>query len=201
MRAGLSLKSIAKPAVFIVCLLPLAWLGYRGLTDGLGANPIEATIRYLGDWALRFVLIALAVTPLRIVTGWNAVTRFRRMLGLFAFTYALLHVLAYAGLDQLFDLAAIWKDILKRVYITIGMAALLMLLPLAITSTDAMVRRLGGRAWRHLHRLAYPAGIAAVIHYALMIKAGYGQAIVYGVILAILLAIRAGASLRRRATA
>ncbi len=195
--ASKAFDRFAKPAVFVVCLLPLAWLAFRAVSGGLGANPIEAIIRFLGDWALRFLLIALSVTPLRIITRWNAVARFRRMLGLFAFTYALLHVLAYVGLDQLFDFAAIGKDIVKRAYITIGMAALVMLLPLAITSTDAMVRRLGGPAWRRLHRLAYVAGVAAVVHYTLMIKAGYTQPIIYAVILAGLLAIRLVEARRR----
>jgi len=179
-----------KPVVFGLCLLPLAWLFYRTFTNDLGANPVEAIIRYLGDWALRFVLIALAVTPVRIVTGWLPIARLRRMLGLFAFFYVVLHVLGYVGIDLLFDWAALWKDILKRRYITVGMAALLMLVPLAATSTDAMVRRLGGVAWRRLHRLVYPASIAGVIHYFMMIKAGYQEPLIYAVILAALLGIR-----------
>lgn len=179
-----------KPTVFVLCALPLGWLIYRTFTGGLGANPIEAIIRYLGDWALRFLLIALAVTPVRIITGWLMVARLRRMLGLYAFFYVAVHIMGYVGLDHFFDWATIWADIVKRTYITVGMAALLMLIPLAATSTDAMIRRLGGAAWRRLHRLAYPAAIAGVIHYFLMIKAGYQEPLLYAVILAALFAVR-----------
>jgi sulfoxide reductase heme-binding subunit YedZ len=185
-----ALRRWLKPVVFVLCLVPLIMLIVRGFTGGLGANPIEFTIRYLGDWALRFLLIALAVTPVRLLTGWNIVARLRRMLGLFAFFYVCLHMLAYIGLDQFFDFAAILKDIIKRIYITIGMAAFVMLLALAVTSTDGMARRLGGKAWRRLHKLVYPAAVAAVIHYMLMIKAGYAEAAVYAVILVLLLLIR-----------
>ena len=179
-----------KPAVFTLCLLPLVWLVVQGLTGGLGANPIEATIRYLGDWSLRFLLIALAVTPLRIVTGWLQVVRLRRMLGLLAFFHVVLHVLSYVGLDHLFNWTVLWEDVFKRIYITFGMAALLMLIPLAVTSTDKMAKRLGGVAWRRLHRLVYIAAVAAVTHYFFMIKAGYAEPIVYAAILAALLSVR-----------
>jgi sulfoxide reductase heme-binding subunit YedZ len=195
-RSTIDYRRLLKPAVFVLCLMPLLWLLVLGLEGQLGANPIERIIRYLGDWALRFLLIALAVTPLRLVTGWLWVARLRRMLGLFAFTYVVLHMLAYVGLDQIFDFAAIWKDILKRIYITLGMAALAMLIPLAVTSTDGMVRRMGGRAWRLLHRLVYPAGVAGVIHYFLMIKAGYTQPMIYAAILAALFAVRLARSVR-----
>jgi methionine sulfoxide reductase heme-binding subunit len=179
-----------KPVVFVVCLLPLVWLVYRTLIGDLGANPIEAIIRYLGDWALRFMLIALAVTPVRILTGWLPVARLRRMLGLYAFFYVVLHIFSYVAIDHLFDWPTIWEDIVKRVYITVGMASLVMLIPLAITSTDGMVRRLGGVAWRRLHLLVYPAAIAGVIHFFLMIKAGYQEPMIYAGILAALFAVR-----------
>ena len=184
------LRRWLKPAVFVLCLAPLALLIWCGFTNDLSANPVEFIIRDLGDWALRFLLVALAVTPVRLVTGWNEVARLRRMLGLFAFTYVVLHLLAYTGLDQHFDLAGLWNDVMKRIYITFGMTAFAILIPLAITSTDAMIRRLGGARWRALHRLAYPAGILAVIHYFLMIKAGYQQPAIYAVVLAALLGIR-----------
>ena len=187
---GSAARGALKPAVFVLCLLPLAWLLVRAFTGGLGANPVEAIIRYLGDWALRFLLIALAVTPLRIVTGWNIVGRLRRMLGLFAFAYVVLHVFAYVGIDHFFDWTTIWKDIVKRTYITVGMIALVMLTALAVTSTDGMVRRMGGAAWRRLHTLAYPAAIAGVIHYFLMIKAGYQEPLLYASILAALFGVR-----------
>ncbi|TAL01341.1 MAG: sulfoxide reductase heme-binding subunit YedZ [Rhodospirillaceae bacterium] len=189
-RGGVKYGRLLKPAVFILCLLPLVWLAWRGFTDDLGANPIEAVIRFLGDWALRFLLIALAVTPVRIMTRRNEVARLRRMLGLFAFAYVVLHMLAYIGLDQVFDFHAIWRDVVKRIYITVGMSAFAMLTPLAVTSTDRMVRRLGGRNWRRLHRLAYLAGVAAVIHYILMVKAGYVQPGIYALILGLLLGVR-----------
>lgn len=179
-----------KPVVFVLCLLPLAWLVYRTFTNDLGANPIEAIIRYLGDWALRFLLIALAVTPVRMLTGWLLVARLRRMLGLFAFFYVVIHISGYVVLDHMFDWPTIWKDIVKRYYITVGMAALLMLIPLAITSTDKMIRRLGGRAWQRLHLLVYPAANLGVIHYFLMIKAGYQEPLIYAVILAGLFGVR-----------
>jgi sulfoxide reductase heme-binding subunit YedZ len=179
-----------KPIVFVASLLPLAWLFYRALNNDLGANPIEAIIRYLGDWALRFMLIALAVTPVRMLTGWLVVARLRRMLGLYAFFYVILHVMGYVALDHFFDWMVIWRDIVKRVYITVGMAALVMLVPLAVTSTDGMIRRLGGAAWRRLHLLVYPAAIAGIIHYALMIKAGYQEPLLYAAILTVLFGIR-----------
>lgn len=179
-----------KPIVFVACLAPLAWIVYRGVTGGLGANPIEAVTRELGDWALRFILIALAVTPVRILTGWSVVGRLRRMLGLYAFFYVVLHLLSYVGLDQFFFWSGIWQDILKRVYITLGMVAVVMLLPLAITSTDKMIKRVGARRWRQLHRLVYPAAVLGVIHFFMMIKADYTEPTIYAVILASLFAFR-----------
>lgn len=179
-----------KPTVFVACLFPLAWLIGRALIGELGANPIEAVTRYLGDWALRFLLIGLAVTPVRILTGWNAIGRLRRMLGLFAFFYVTLHFMSYVGLDQFFYWAGIWQDIVKRVFITLGMASVLLLLPLAVTSTDTMTKRLGGKRWRQLHRLVYPAAVLAVIHFFMMIKADYTEPVIYAVILTTLFAVR-----------
>jgi len=179
-----------KPTVFAVSLLPLAWLVFRAFTGDLGANPIEATTRYLGDWALRFLLVALAVTPVRLLSGWNRVARLRRMLGLFAFFYVVMHVMSYVGLDLFFDMALLGQEILKRRYITVGMFALVILAALAATSTDAMVRRLGGARWRKLHSLVYPAGIAGVIHYYMMVRAGFMEPLIYGCILAALLGVR-----------
>ncbi len=179
-----------KPMAHVLCLAPLLWLIYRGFNSSLGANPVEFVIRYLGDWALRFLLIALAVTPVRLITGWLIVARLRRTLGLYAFAYVVIHIMSYVGLDHFFDWATIWADIVKRTYITVGMAALLMLLPLAITSTDGMIKRLGGARWRRLHMLVYPAGIAGVIHYFLMIKAGYKEPLIYALILTALFGVR-----------
>ena len=182
---------IAKPIVFLVCLGPFAWFVFLGFTGGLGVNPVEAVIRGIGDWALRFLLIALAVTPLRLLTGVNEFSRFRRMLGLFAFFYAFLHILAYLGADLEFDLHALWLDVLKRKYITVGMASFLILIVLAATSTAGSVRRLGGKAWRNLHRLVYAAGCLAVLHYFWMVKRDVTEPLIYGAVLAGLLALRA----------
>ena len=178
-----------KPVVIVLCLGPLGWLIGRAFIGDLGANPIEAITRYLGDWALRFLLIALSVTPVRLLTGWTIVGRLRRMLGLFAFFYVVLHLSSYVGLDQFFYWMGIWQDIVKRVYITLGMGAVLMLLPLAITSTDAMTKRLGGRAWRRLHRLSYPAAVLGVIHFFMMIKADYTEPVIYALILSLLFGV------------
>ena len=184
------LRRWMKPAVFIISLLPFAWWGYRGLVGQLGANPIEATTRYFGDWALRFLLIALAVTPVRLVSKWNGIARLRRMLGLFAFFYVALHVMSYVGLDLFFDMSLLLQEILKRRYITVGMFALVILIALAATSTDGMIRRLGGKRWRRLHSFVYPAAIAGVIHYYMMVRAGFIEPLTYGAILAALFAVR-----------
>jgi sulfoxide reductase heme-binding subunit YedZ len=180
-----------KPVVFILSCLPVAWLAWAALNNGLGANPIEKLIRYNGDWALRFLLITLTVTPLRLLTGWADIGRVRRMLGLFAFFYVCLHISAYVGLDQFFNWRTIWADIVKRVYITIGMAAFLTLIPLAVTSTAGMVKRMGARRWRRMHRVVYVTTIAGIIHYVMMLKAGYQEPALYAAILIVLLGIRA----------
>ena len=179
-----------KPLVFAAALLPLAWLAWTAVFGSLGANPIETVNRTLGDWALRFLLIALAVTPVRKITGWTALARLRRMLGLFAFFYVCLHVSSYVGLDQFFDWQAIWKDVLKRRYITFGMGALLLLIPLAATSTDGMIRRLGGRRWRALHRAVYLILPLAALHFWMMVKADHSRPLLYGAIGAALLGYR-----------
>ena len=184
------LGKFAKPSVFVLSLIPLAWISYLIFTGQAGANPIESLNRFLGDWALRFLLLVLAITPLRKITGWNSLARFRRMIGLFAFAYAFLHVTSYVAIDQFFDWPEIWADIVKRTYITVGMACLLMLLPLAITSTNGMIRRLGGKNWRALHRLVYPAGIAACFHFFMMVKADIREPLIYAAVLAVLLGLR-----------
>lgn len=179
-----------KPAVFALGLVPLAILGLRGLTGGFGVNPIEGVIRFLGDWALAVLLMALAVSPLRRLTGWAAVMRLRRMIGLFAFFYAFLHVAAYVGLDQFFAWGAIWADFVKRTYITLGLGAFVILIALAATSPKAMVRRLGGQRWRRLHRTVYLAGILGVAHYFWMVKADIRGPLVYAAVLVLLLGER-----------
>lgn len=191
-----------KPVVFALALAPLGWLVWQALFGYLGVNPIETVNRFLGDWALRFVLIALAVTPLRKVTGWAPIARLRRMLGLFAFFYVCLHLSSYLGLDLFFDWQALAKDIVKRRYITLGMAAFVLLLPLAATSTDAMIRRLGGRRWRLLHKLVFAIAVLGVAHYWLMVKADIRLPLLHAAILGVLLGFRAAAAgmarMRRR---
>lgn len=176
--------------LFFLCLVPLLFLVWNAFSGELGANPIESINRSLGDWALRFLLITLAITPLRQLTGFNPLIRFRRMLGLYAFFYATLHITNYVVLDQFFYWPEIWADIIKRPYITIGMVTFMLLLPLAITSTNKMIKRLGGKRWQRLHRLVYPAAIGAVLHYTMMVKADLHEPLLYAAILAGLLGIR-----------
>ena len=186
---SLLLHPLAKPLVFLLCLLPLAWLVYGAVANQLGANPAEALIRGLGDWALRFLCIALAVTPVRIHTRTPQLARYRRMLGLFVAFYASLHLVAYAWLDMGLDVADIGRDILKRPFILVGFTAWLLLVPLALTSTNGMVRRLGGKAWRALHRLVYLVAPLALLHFFWM-RAGkndFAEVAVYAVILGALL--------------
>jgi sulfoxide reductase heme-binding subunit YedZ len=181
-----------KVPVFLLGLVPAGILlleafGVAGMS--LGANPVEALIHSLGTWSLNFLLITLAVTPLRRLTGQAWLLRFRRMFGLFAFFYLLLHFLAYAGVDQRFALGYILEDIAERPYITLGFAAFLMLIPLAATSTRGMIRRLGPR-WKQLHRLVYPAAILGVWHYYWLVKADVLQPLIYAALLILLLALR-----------
>lgn len=185
-----------KPLVFAASLLPLAWLGWQAAYGSLGVNPVETLNRTLGDWALRFLLLALAVTPLRQWTGWAPLARLRRMMGLFAFFYVSLHLASYVGVDLFFDWAALWKDVVKRTYITLGMGCFVLLLPLAVTSTDGMIRRMGGKAWRKLHRLVYPAAILGVAHFWMMVKADLREPLVYALVLALLLGWRLRTFLR-----
>lgn len=190
----------AKPVIFVVCLIPLALLVRTAVNDALGANPIETINRYLGDWALRFLLITLSVTPLRQITGWHDLIRFRRMLGLFAFFYVCLHVTSYTWLDQSFNWDEILKDVIKRPFITVGFLSLLMLIPLAATSTDGMVRRLGAKRWRKLHKLVYAIGVGGVLHFFWMVKSDLREPLLYAAILALLLGYRVWVHRRRKRT-
>jgi sulfoxide reductase heme-binding subunit YedZ len=181
-----------KPLVFAACLLPLAYLllGAFGVAGvDLGTNPVEELLHELGRWGLKFLLLTLAVTPVRRWFGWPWVIRYRRMLGLFAFFYLLLHFLVYAVLDQGLAMQMILEDIVKRPYITLGMAALLLMVPLAATSTKAMMRKMGKR-WKTLHRLVYVIAILAVWHFYWQVKLDTFQPLVYAAILAVLLAAR-----------
>ena len=179
-----------KPILFILCLAPLARLVFFAFTDQLGANPIEFVLRSLGTWTLTMLLITLSITPLRRISGWNSLIRVRRMLGLFAFFYASLHFLTYAGVDQSFDLSAILADVVKHPYITVGFTCFVLLIPLAVTSTNAMQRRLGGKRWQQLHRLVYVIAAGGVVHYLWLVKKDITQPVLYGLVLVALLGMR-----------
>ena len=179
-----------KPWVFTACFIPLALVVWHGLTGGLSANPIEDITHRTGDWTLRFLLVALAVTPLRRLTGWAALASFRRMFGLFAFFYAVLHFTTYLVLDFFFAFDLILDDIVERRYITAGFAGFLMLVPLALTSTARMTRRLGGERWRQVHRLVYVAAVAGVVHYLWLVKIDIRPPLLYAGILTVLLGVR-----------
>ena len=192
MPGSKSFYRLTKPVVFLVYLIPLVFLSLRAFEVaglGLGANPIEELLHELGRWGLKFLLLGLSITPLRRWTGWNWLLRFRRMLGLFAFFYIVLHFLTYAILDQGLDFAAIIEDVIKRPYITLGMTGLLLLIPLAITSTKGMMRRLG-RRWQKLHRLVYVIAIAGVWHFYWQVKLDTLDASLYALVLTVLLATR-----------
>lgn len=188
----MTVKSIRwiKPLVFVACLLPLARLAWKAYTGNLGANPIEVITHSTGDWILIFLMVTLAVTPLRKLTGQLWLIRFRRMFGLFAFFYASLHFLTYIWLDKFFDVHEMLADIAKRRFITMGLTGFLLLIPLAITSTSGWIRRLGGRRWNQLHRLIYVSATAGVIHYLWLVKADIRKPLRYAAILTLLLGYR-----------
>jgi sulfoxide reductase heme-binding subunit YedZ len=176
-------------AVFLSCLLPLAWLILDGMRGELAPNTIEAVLHRTGDWALRFLLITLALRPLQRLTGRAAWLRWRRMLGLYSFFYACLHGLTWAWLDQQWYLAGMLADVLKRPYITLGFTAVVLLVPLALTSNRLAMRRLG-RNWQRLHRLVYVIAILGVIHYLWLVKADWLEPALYGLVLTIMLLMR-----------
>ena len=181
-----------KPLLFVLALGPFAWLLVGALTNTLGANPAEALTRGTGDWTLRFLCLTLAVTPLRQISGWVAVARWRRMLGLYAFFYGLLHFLCYAWLDMGFDIADILRDIPKRPFVLVGTLALLLMLPLAATSFNRAVKALGAARWRKLHRLAYGVALLGLLHFFWMrsAKNNFGEVAIYAAVIALLLGWR-----------
>jgi len=189
MSAKLTRANMIKPAVFVACLIPLAMLIWRLLSDDLGPNPIEELTRQTGEWTLRLLLLTLTMTPLRHLVGRPWPLRFRRMLGLYVFFYACVHLLTYIWLDQFFWWEEIGRDIVKRPFITVGMTAFALLIPLAATSTQAMVRRLG-RNWKRLHRLVYVVAVCGVVHFYWLVKADTREPLIYGLILLILLGAR-----------
>ena len=181
---------VIKVMVFSLALVPLAKLGWLAYQDALGANPIEKITRTTGYWTLVFLMVTLSASPLKQLTGWSWLIRLRRMLGLFAFFYAFLHFSTYLVLDQFFDWDSIIKDIVKRPYITVGFPAFLLLLPLAVTSTDGMIRRLGGKRWKLLHRAVYFCAVGGVIHYWWLVKKDLTNPITFALLLGLLLGFR-----------
>ena len=182
----------AKPLLFVLCLLPAAWLFYGAWADTLGANPAEALIRATGDWTLRLLCITLAITPLRQALNATSLARFRRMLGLFTFFYGVLHFLSYSWLDQGFDVDAIVRDIAKRPFILVGTATLLVMLPLAATSFNRAIKALGAARWQRLHRAVYAAALLALLHFFWMraAKHNFAEWSVYAVVIGALLGWR-----------
>jgi sulfoxide reductase heme-binding subunit YedZ len=191
-------RVLLKVALWAICLAPLALLLYRAATHDLSANPISFVTNWLGDWTLRLLLASLAMTPLRIVFGLSWPIALRRLLGLFAFTYAWLHFSVWLVLDHFFDWREMGTDIAKRPYVTVGMTALLLMMPLAATSTAAAIRKLGGRNWQRLHRLAYAIGVCGVLHYLWLAKKANPAPYYYAAILLLVLAIRVWEWGRRR---
>jgi sulfoxide reductase heme-binding subunit YedZ len=183
-------RSWTKALLFVCCLTPAAWLGWRFWRQDLTPNPLEYLQHFTGDWTIRFLVMALAVTPLRKLLGLPDLIRFRRMIGLFAFFYGCLHFLVYLWFDKLFDAHEILKDIGKRPFITAGFAALALMVPLALTSTTGWIRRLGGRRWQLLHRLVYASAIAGVVHYYWLVKSDVRLPLLHGSLVALLLGAR-----------
>lgn len=186
-----------KAALFAACLIPAALLVWRGFQGDLTANPVEYIEHATGDWVIRFLLITLSVTPLRKIFNQPLLTRYRRMLGLFSFFYVCVHLLMYLIFDQMFDPSGIWADVLKRPYITVGTAGFLLMIPLAATSTAAMVRRLGPKRWQLLHRLVYFSTLAGIIHYYWLVKSDVREPLMYGAILTLLMLFRLRMWLRK----
>jgi len=198
-KRGFAMPQVPKIAVYIVGFVPAVWLFHEGLNDRLGADPMRYLEQALGLWALRFLIASLTVTPLRQIFNINLL-RYRRALGLLAFYYAALHLLTYMVLDQGLDFEAIWADIVKRPYITIGMATFIMLIPLAATSNNAAIRRLGGLAWARLHRLVYLAAVGAALHFVMVVKSWPPEPLVYAAIVAVLLGYRLVRSIVRKSS-
>ena len=195
----LLMHPLAKPVVFLLCLLPFVWLFYGAATNNLGANPAEYLIRSTGDWTLRFLCIVLAVTPLRVLTSTPQLARLRRMLGLFVYFYVVLHLLSYSWFDMGFDVPDIAKDIAKRPFILVGFSAFVLLTPLAATSFNRAIKALGGKRWQLLHRLVYPIAGLGLLHFFWM-RAGknnFGEVVVYAAIVLLLLGWRVAHFLKK----
>src|SRR5262245_7592676 len=191
-------RRLGKVLLFALSLIPLALVGADALRGRLGANPIEAILNRFGFWTLTFVMLALVPTPLQSLFGWKWLAPYRRMVGLFAFFYGFLHLATYVGVDQFFDWKAIGADIVKRPFITIGMLAFTLLVPLALTSTNAAVRRLGYVRWKRLHRLVYLAAFCGVVHFVWRVKADLRVPLIFAAVLTLLLGLRVAVSLLAR---
>ena len=189
-------ERLAKVGIGVAAMAPAARTAWLALHDGLGPNPIAEAMNRIGFWTLVLLLVTLAPTPIKILTGWKWPLRLRRMLGLETFLYACLHFAVYLGVDQFFDWGEIWKDIVKRKFITVGFAAFVLLIPLALTSTDGMVRRLGFVRWKRLHRLVYVIATLGVVHFVWRVKSDLRQPAIFGAALAVLLVVRAAGAQR-----
>jgi len=194
-----TVRWVLKPLVFLACLGPLGHLIWRAFSDDLTANPVSEITLQTGTWTLRFLAITLGITPFRRLTRWNDAIKFRRMLGLFAFFYGTLHFTTYFWLDHFFSLGSIAADVWKRPFITVGFTAFVSIVPLALTSTNGWIRRLGGRNWQRLHRLIYVAAVCGVVHYWWLVKADVQRPQNYAVIVGLLLSYRLIVAYRRRA--
>jgi methionine sulfoxide reductase heme-binding subunit len=183
-------RRVLKPVVFAAALAPFVWLVYGIVAGDLGANPVETVTNTTGIWTLRLLVVTIAITPVRWLTGWNPIVRFRRMMGLFAFFYATLHFLTYFILDHSLMLAGVWEDIVKRPYITAGFTAFVLMIPLAVTSTQGWIRRLGGRRWSLLHKLVYVSAALGVLHYWWKVKLDVTDPAIYAGLVTALLAVR-----------
>ncbi|TVO78707.1 sulfite oxidase heme-binding subunit YedZ [Sedimenticola selenatireducens] len=201
MTRGQFISRVIKPVLFLVLLLPLALLVEQGFSDNLGANPVETITHQTGLWALRLLLLlTLAITPLCKLTRISELVRLRRMIGVYSFFYALLHFMTYAVLDHSFDMTAILEDVVKRPYVTVGFSAFLMLIPLAATSTNGMIKRLGGKRWKRLHKLVYLCGLGGVIHYLWLVKADVLSPLNYLAIFIVLMLFRLPDHVREKFT-
>jgi len=185
-----AVRRIVKPVVFLAALGPFGWLVYNAFWGDLGVNPVETITNYTGIWTLRSIVITLAITPVRWLTGFNPLILFRRMTGLFAFFYGTLHFMTYFILDHSLVFAGVWDDVVKRPYITAGFTAFVLMIPLALTSTQGWIRRLGGRKWNLLHRLIYITTIGAVLHYFWKVKLDTTYPVYYGILVGVLFAAR-----------
>jgi sulfoxide reductase heme-binding subunit YedZ len=195
------IRRVIKPVVFVAALGPFAWLVYNAFFGDLGVNPVETITNQTGIWTLRFIVVTLALTPLRWISGFNPLALFRRMLGLFAFFYGSLHFMTYFILDHSLEFSGVWDDVVKRPYITAGFTAFVLMIPLAITSTQGWIRRMGGKRWNLLHRLVYITAIGAVLHYFWKVKLDTTNPLYYAAIVAVLLGARVWQRARKASAA